>query len=215
MGTITKVLVADDHPLVRKGIVATLAAESDLQVVGEAVSGDEVQVACKHLQPDVLLLDLNMPGTSSLEIMAMLAEQGRTTRVIILTAHDDMSYVRQMISAGVMGYLLKDEALLVVVEAIRTVMKGGKWFSEPILMRLVDESSEELLMLGKFTALTEREIALLKLMAQGHSDHEIGQALNLSERTIRHYLRNVYDKLGVNSRVEAAVSAVRLGLLDA
>ncbi len=209
-----KVLVADDHPLVRKGIVTTLTAESDLKVVGEATEGDEVQLACRRLQPDILLLDLNMPGMSSLEIMSILAEQCPSTRVIVLTAHDDIGYVRHMISMGAVGYLLKDEALSAVVQAIRTVMRGGKWFSEPILMKLVSEPSEDLPLMGKFVALTEREITLLKLMAMGHSDAEIGQLLNLSERTIRHYLRTIYDKLGVNSRVEAAVQAVRYGLLD-
>lgn len=210
----TRVIVADDHPLVRKGIIATLAGEADLEVIGEATDGLGVQNLGKKLQPDVLLLDLNMPGGSALETVAVIREQSPHTRIVILTAFDDLSSVRHMISAGVMGYLLKEEALSVVVQAIRTVMQGGKWFSEPVLMKLVNKSPEDLFALNRYVALNEREIHLLKLMAQGHSDYEIGQVLGLAERTVRHYLRAIYDKLGVRSRVEAAVQAVRLGLLD-
>jgi DNA-binding NarL/FixJ family response regulator len=208
------VVVADDHPLVRKGIVATLAEESDFEVIGEATDGMGAQAQCKRLQPNILLLDLNMPGVSPLETIAVVNEHCPQTRVIILTAFDDLSSVRHMISAGAMGYLLKEEGLAVVVQAIRTVMQGGKWFSETVLMKLVSKSPEDLFALNRFVALNEREIHLLKLMAQGNSDYEIGQILGLAERTVRHYLRAIYDKLGVRSRVEAAVHAVRLGLLD-
>lgn len=210
----TRVIVADDHPLVRKGIIATLAGETDLEVIGEATDGLGVQSVSKQLQPDVILLDLNMPGASATETIAVVREHCPDTRIIILTAFDDLSSVRHMISAGVMGYLLKEEALSVVVQAIRTVMQGGKWFSEPVLMKLVSKSPEDLFALNRYVALNEREINLLKLMAQGNSDYEIGQILGLAERTVRHYLRAIYDKLGVRSRVEAAVQAVRLGLLD-
>lgn len=213
-----KVVVADDHPLVRKGIVTMLTEDGDFSVVGEATDGLGAQTLCKKHQPDILLLDLNMPGASPLETMAIVHERSPKTRIIVLTAFSDLNTVRATITAGAMGYLLKEEGLSVVMQAIRTVMQGGHQFSQAALMKLVNndpsESSGDIALIQRTLALNEREIALLRYMAEGKSDEEIGRIMGLAERTIRHYLKSIYEKLGVQSRIEAVVHIVKLGLLD-
>lgn len=213
MEKIIRVLLADDHPLVRAGIRATLIAEGDFALIGEATNGDEVRQMCSELKPDVLLLDVQMPGPTAVQTVSYLRTQCPELRVMVLTAHDNEVYVRSLISAGAVGYVLKDEAPQVVVRAIRTVLLGDTWFSRPIVEKMarlgIDQppSSES-------TGLTKREIELLQLLVNGNTDRQIGQALGIAERTVRHYLRNIYSKLGVNSRVEAAVCAVNMGLVQ-
>lgn len=212
------VVVADDHPLVRKGIVAMLSEEGGFDVVGEATDGESAQMLCKRLKPDVLLLDLNMPGAAPLETMTVVQNRSPDTRIIVLTAFSDLNSVRGVIAAGAMGYLLKEEGLKVVMQAIRTVMQGGRQFSQTALMKLVNndpsDSDGDLALIQRTLMLNEREITLLRHMAEGKEDDEIGKVMGLSERTIRHYLKTIYEKLGVRSRVEAVVHIVKLGLLD-
>jgi DNA-binding NarL/FixJ family response regulator len=207
-----RILVADDHPLVRAGIVSTLTAEPGITVVGEATSGDEV-LQLARLQPDVVLLDLAMPGVPPAQTIAILARESPATRVLVLTAHDNASYIRQMVSAGAAGYLLKEEALSNVLQAIRTVVAGGKWFSAPVMAKLMREGILEEPQEEDQPFWTHQELELLRLVAENRTDQEIGSALGLAERTVRYHLRAIYDKLGVNSRLEAAVRAVRLGLI--
>lgn len=207
-----RVLVADDHPLVRAGIVATLTSEPGISVVGEATSGDEV-LQLARLQPDVVLLDLTMPGAPPAQTIAILARESPATRVLVLTAHDNASYIRQMVSAGAGGYLLKEEALSNVIQAIRTVMAGGKWFSPPVMAKLVQEGLLEEPSEEGHPSWTDEELELLQMVVDNRTDQEIGLTLQMSERSVRYHLRAIYDKLGVNSRLEAAVRAVRLGLV--
>jgi len=124
-----RVLIADDHPLVRCGIRETLRAADNIALVGEASRRDEAQRLCRELQPDVLLLDLQMSGATAVETVTYVQERSPMTRVVILTAYDDEVYVRRMLAAGVMGYVLKDEVADAIVTAIRTVMQGGMWLS--------------------------------------------------------------------------------------
>ncbi len=213
MDSTIRVLLADDHPLVRAGIRATLVAEGDFALVGEATTGDEAQQMCTQFTPDILLLDLNMPGAPAGETVRFVREQCPETKVLILTAYDSSAYVRSTILAGAVGYILKDEAPQTVVRAMRTVLQGDTWFSRAI----VDKMAQ--LGIGEQPAtaspvLTERETQILRLVVAGQTDRQIGQALGLAERTIRQYLQSIYSKLGVNTRLEAAVQAVRTGLVQ-
>jgi DNA-binding NarL/FixJ family response regulator len=209
-----RVLLADDHPLVRAGIRATLCNEPDLIFVGEAADGYEARRLAVELRPDVLLLDLSMPGPPAVETVTYLRQHCPDVKVLILTAYDDDAYVRGLINAGVAGYILKDEVPEAVVRALHSVMQGDTWFSRPLMQRLTqnplpdpDASGE-----GEEAQLTGREVQILQLLVAGQTDREIGQALSLGERTVRYCLRNIYDKLRVSNRIEAACRASQLGL---
>ncbi len=209
-----RVLLADDHPLVRAGLRAALASEDDITLVGEAADGHETQRLARDLRPDVLLLDVSMPGPAAVETVAHVRAQCPGTKVLIVTAYHSPALSRGLLAAGVAGYLLKDEPNAALVRAIRVVVQGGSWVSRPIMEALVQPG------LGgasgvPSSALTEQEAAVLQLMVAGQADVEIGRALHISERTVRRHLRSIYDKLQVNTRVEAAVRAVQLGLVGA
>jgi len=208
-----RVVLADDHPLVRAGIRAILSAEQDLEVVGEAASGDEARRLTLDLKPDVLLLDLSMPGPPPRETVLYLRDRCPEAKVLMLTAYDDDAYVRGAIAAGVAGYILKDEMPEAVVRAIRTVVRGDTWLSESLL-RTLAQASDGRPRDGGGPHLSKRELQVMRLVVAGRTDREIGRELGMAERTVRYALRSVYDKLGVDGRVEAAVRLSNLGLVD-
>ncbi len=197
-----RVLLADDHPLVRAGLRATVALADDIVLIGEATTGEEAQQLCRELTPDILLLDLHMPGPPPSATVAYLRDACPATRVLVLTAHDEDAYVRALLAAGVAGYVLKDEVPETLLHAIRGVAGGGVWFSQGIAAKLVS-------ILGNHRdaarELTERERELLRALEQGWDNARIASALNLSEQTVRNYLSRLYGKLQVRSRAEAMV----------
>jgi DNA-binding NarL/FixJ family response regulator len=199
-----RVLLADDHPLVRAGIRSVLTAEEDIALVGEAVDGDQVQRLCQELEPDILLLDLNMPGPSPFETVAYLRQHCPRVKVLVLTAYDDDAYVRGLTAAGVAGYLLKDEVPETVVRAIRVAVQGKSWFSQPVVEKLVRLKTEEAI-------LTDRERQILSLIAQGRNNSQIAIELDLAEQTVRNYVSRIYVKLNLDSRVQAVVWARERG----
>jgi DNA-binding NarL/FixJ family response regulator len=207
-----RVFLADDHPLIRRGIRAALDAATDMILVGEAADGDTARQQCQLLVPDVLVLDLQMPGPPPFALIADLHIDCPHMRLIILTAYDDDAYVRGALAAGVAGYLLKEEDIEVVVRAIRTVAQGGAWFSQPIAAKVgrlaggVGGSPPAL-------ALTGQEVEMLRLVAAGKTNREIAASLGISEKTIEKHLSELFAKLGVATRIEAAVRAVREGLV--
>lgn len=201
-----RLVLADDHPLVRAGIRAILAAEPDLILVGEAADGDEAQRLGLQLQPDVLLLDLNMPGQLAADIVARLQKERPSVRVIALTAYDDDTYVRNLVEAGVAGYVLKEEATDVVVQAVRKVARGGAWYSPGIMVQLAAIARGDQPGAG---LLGNRDLAVLRLVVEGKTNQEIATNLAISEKTVEKHLTDIFTKLGVTSRVAAAVRSVR------
>ena len=197
-----RVLLADDHPLVRAGLRATVALADDIVLIGEATTGEEAQQLCRELTPDILLLDLHMPGPPPSATVAYLRAACPATRVLVLTAHDEDAYVRALLAAGVAGYVLKDEVPETLLHAIRGVAGGGVWFSQGIAAKLAS-------ILGNrhdaARNLTERERELLHALEQGWDNARIASTLNLSEQTVRNYLSRLYGMLHVRSRVEAMV----------
>ncbi len=198
-----RVLIADDHPLILRGIHETLSRADDIALVGEATRGEEAQRLCAKLRPDVLLLDLQMPGATAVETLAHVRMQCPETRVIILTAYDDDVYVRRMLAAGVAGYVLKDEVSQVLTTAIRSVMHGGRWLSDRVLSALTigtRHSSPD----ADEPVLSEREQQLLRCLMEGMRDKEIAQVLHLPARRVRDELsRKLYATLGVEARTQA------------
>ena len=208
-----RVLLADDHPIVRSGIKGALETEDNIKVVGEANDGHEVQTLCRELLPDVLLLDLNMPGPKATETIAVVRETCPDTKIVMLTAHDEDAYIRAVMRAGVSGYLLKEEAVDTVVKAVRAVKKGAAWYSQTIAERFVqwqfgrEPEIED-------AQLTPRERELLVLVAKGWDNARIAQELSLAEQTVRNYTSTLYEKLQVHSRAEAIVWARERGFAD-
>ncbi len=211
-GKTIRVLLADDHPLVRAGIRATLTREENVTLVGEAINGDGVRRLCQDLTPDVLLLDIRMPGPPPAQTVAYLRQQCPDVKVLVLTAYDDDAYVRGLIGAGAVGYVLKDEAPETVVRAIRSVMRGDSWFSRAIVEKLA-QSDTDWPALATTPSLTITEHDILVMMAQGWDNSRIATTLSLAGQTVRNYTSRIYDKLGVGSRAEAIVWARERGLL--
>lgn len=207
-----RVLLADDHPLVRSGIRATLEDEADIELVAEASDAHEVLELSSETQADVILLDVSMPGPSLIKTVAAIKERC-DCRVLLLTAYDDDAYVRGAIRAGVAGYLLKDEAAEALVDAIRTVHKGNVWFSRSIVEKMYEwRASEE--RSAELPELTNRERDVLEAIAQGWNNSRIAESLGLAEQTVRNYASSIYDKLGLHSRAEVIVWARKNGYAD-
>jgi DNA-binding NarL/FixJ family response regulator len=196
------VLLADDHPLIREGIGNTLRKEKDLRLVGEAGTGGTCLELCRTRQPDVLLLDLDMPGPPPLELIALLRQGCPHLKVVVLSAHDDYISVHALLVAGVHGYVLKDEPPPAIIRAIRTVVEGGSWFSQTITRQLAHPTLNG-------PQFTSREEEVLHLLAKGRSNDEMAEELSVTERTVRYHLHNIYRKIDAETRNQAIVWAVR------
>ncbi|MCL4488531.1 MAG: response regulator transcription factor [Chloroflexi bacterium] len=201
-----RVLLADDHPVVRTGIKSIVAAASDMQVVGEATNGEEAREACVRLQPDVLLLDMNMPGPSAAETVGYLRERCPSIKILVLTAYDHDYYVRGVVSAGAAGYALKDEAPETLVRAIRAVTSGDTWYSQSIVKKLAQWQGAEA-GARKEARLSPYDLEVLKHIARGYDNARIAKELRVAEQTVRNHVSRLYGKIGVTSRAEAIVWA--------
>jgi DNA-binding NarL/FixJ family response regulator len=201
-----RVVLVDDHPVVRSGIKILIEGAGDIEVVGEGASGAEAFELVARLAPDVLLLDMEMPGLSGIEVARQLHAEGSPVRVLALSAYDDEQYVIELLAIGAAGYLTKDEALDTIADAVRGVAAGEEgWFSRRAAARMATWTRR-----GDSVAygLTEREVDVLRLLAKGWSNNAIATELSISERTVRFHLRNIYDKLDVNTRGEAMAIAL-------
>jgi DNA-binding NarL/FixJ family response regulator len=207
--TPTNVLLVDDHPVVRAGIRQLLERASDIKVVGEASNGDEAVDLVKRLSPDVMLLDMEMPGMNGNEVAQKLMSLGVPVRILALSAHDDKQYIQELLANGAAGYLVKEEVPEAIVEAVRGVARGEQgWVSRRVAAQMSSWMREET---DERSGLTGREIQVLKAVVAGMTNQEIGLSLGISEKTVEKHLEGVFTKLGVASRVEAAVHAVREG----
>jgi DNA-binding NarL/FixJ family response regulator len=209
----SRVVMADDHPVVRTGLRTALEAHTDISVVGEAATGDEAQYLCETHQPDVLLLDVQMPGSGTVETILHVREMSPKTNVIILTAHDDDEIIRAVMRPGVAGYLLKDEAMETVVKAVRAVHLGAAWYSQAVANKFMQWQFGREPEIGH-AHLSAREHDLLTLMARGWNNAKIAKELSLSEQTIRNYTSTLYEKIGVHTRVDAVIWARERGFAD-
>ncbi len=202
-----KVVIADDHAIVREGLKKLIDLEEDLEVVGVAENGPKAIKCCKDEKPDVLLLDINMPKMNGVEVLKRMEKRNIDTKVIVLTIHDQKSYLVETMSRGIYGYMLKDSDSDLLFEAIRRVSKG-ETFIYPDLRKHVDKRTVRKIKSGKSDVidhLTSREIEVLHLISEGLNNKTISENLYISEKTVKNHVSNIFKKIGVNDRTSAAL----------
>jgi two-component system NarL family response regulator len=200
-----RILIVDDHPVVRAGLASMLGTQGELELVGAARSGEEALRMLEEHRPDVLLLDLRMPGMSGVETLQALKTVNRQVRVIILTNYETDEDIYRAVQAGAQGYLLKDTSLREMVEAIRAVHSGKRYIPRHIASRLAERMVR--------TNLTSRELEILKMLSKGPTNKQIGHALGISDNTVRNHVLKIIEKLEVSDRTEAATTAIQRGLI--
>jgi DNA-binding NarL/FixJ family response regulator len=218
MAGLIRVLLVDDQRLMREGLRILLELESDLEIVGEAADGQAGLDAYAELQPDVVLMDVRMPGMDGVEATWRLRQQWPDARVIILTTFDDDEYVFEGLRAGALGYLLKDVSGHELAAAVRTVAAGGALIEPSVARRVVAEFARmappaRAPEMGLAEPLSDREAEILDLLARGLSNREIALRLSLAEGTVKNYVSTILQKLGARDRTQAALRARELGLL--
>jgi two-component system, NarL family, nitrate/nitrite response regulator NarL len=215
----TRILIADDHPIFRDGLRRLLETEPDLKVIGEACDGAEAVRLAKQLKPDILLLDLAMPRHPGLEALREMssASNQNAVRVILLTAAAEKAQIVEALQLGARGVVLKDSATQLLLKAIHTVMAGEYWVGRESVSNLVQylqtlvKSSGEEARQKKF-GLTPRELEIVSAVVAGYSNKETAEYFKISEDTVKHHLSNIFDKLGVSTRLELALFAVNQSL---
>jgi len=214
-----RIVIADDHPIFRDGLRRLLEAEPDLKVVGEACDGAEAVKFTRQLKPDILLLDLAMPRHPGLEALREMSsgQTSNSVRVILLTAAAEKNQIVEALQLGARGVVLKDSATQLLLKSIHTVMAGEYWVGRESVSNLVQflrtlmQSSGEEARQKKF-GLTPRELEIVSTVVAGYSNKEIAEYFKISEDTVKHHLSNIFDKLGVSTRLELALFAVNQGL---
>lgn len=209
-----RVLVADDHMLVRTGIRHVLESEADFEVVGEAGSGSEAIALASDLRPDVLVLDISMPDFSGLEVAARLRADSSTTRVLILSMHNNAEYVLESVRAGAHGYLLKDTAATELRNAIRAVCRGESYFSPPVAGRLTAAIQDEHSTHSDLDQLTAREREVLLGIARGQTNKEIAAELGISHRTVETHRESLMRKLQLRTVAQLTRFAIGTGIME-
>jgi len=207
-----RVLVVDDQAVVREGVVAILSYYSDIEVVGQAAEGSQAVDLAKETQPDVILLDLVMPGQDGLTAIPLIKEVSPKTCILVVTSFADNDRVYQAIKAGALGYILKDATREQLLQAIRDVAQGRASLQPSIAVRLIQEINHPSELLYTADPLTRRELETLRLIARGLSNQEIATELVVHERTIAKYVSSILDKLHLANRTQAALYALREGI---
>lgn len=213
-----RLLLIDDQRLMRDGLRTILELEEDFEIVGEAADGQDGLDAYAALEPDVVLMDIRMPGMDGVEATRRMVERWPEARVIILTTFDDDEYIFEGLRVGALGYLLKDVSGDELAQAIRKVAAGGALIEPSVARKVLAEfarleTASRPLNEGLADPLSERELEVLQLLGQGLSNKQIAAELYLAEGTIKNYVSNILDKLGVNDRTQAALRAQELGML--
>lgn len=199
------ILTADDHPLIRDGLAAVLRADSGMQVVAEAANGEEAIEAYARLRPDIVLMDLRMPVMDGLTATRAILADDPNARIIVLTTYDGDEDIHRALSAGARGYILKDMMRTDLVGAIRGVHRGQRGIPAPVAARLAEHTPR--------IGLTPRELEVLRLVADGLSNAQIGERIGRTEGTVKVHLKNILQKLDVRDRTEAVTTALRRGFI--
>ncbi len=210
-----KVLIADDHAIVRTGLRALIHSESTMELVGEASGGYETIELVEKTQADVLVLDLSMPDLDGIAVTRQIKPQFPNVHILILTIHEDQALLREAIKAGASGYILKHAAESELIAAIQRILCGDLYVDPALVRQLLQEPAAPLAMPSQSTeTLTPREIEVLKLIVQGYTNRQIGEELNISFRTAESHRASLSEKLGLHSRVELVRYARERGLIE-
>jgi len=207
-----RILIADDHSLMRQGLKQILEIEKGFEIVGLAIDGEEAIEQCLKYKPDILLLDINMPNMNGIQALRRIKDMGLDTRVIMLTIHDDREYLFETINIGAEGYVLKDAEASSLIKAIKDVYSGESYIHPSLASAFVKEYKKR----GKDTEndfnkehLTRREYEVITLIAEGLNNREIAEQLFISEKTVKNHVSNIFKKIGVNDRTQAAIYAFK------
>ena len=211
-----RVLLADDHALFRHGMKSLLESEPDIRVIGEAGNGREAIRFAADTRPDVILMDIQMPELDGVKATQSILEIDPKFKVIMITMYRQDSYVFEAVKAGARGYILKDADASTLIDAIRRVADGEALLDSDLAQNVLDDfrSKREILPTGSHSDLNERETMILRLLAQGNSNQEIALKLDISEKTVRNRLSEIFAKLQLNNRTQAALYAIREGIAN-
>lgn len=206
------VLIADDHPLIREGLSKILSLNEDIKIIGEARDGREAVKMTMKTHPDVVLMDINMPHMNGIEAARVIKSELPQTGIIALTIHDDQEYIDEMIESGVSGFLLKDVEPETLVQSVREVSKGKSLFEEDHKGKKTADRKTYLKRDG-LEELTRRELDVLQLIAKGMCNKDIAESLFISEKTVKNHLTNIFRKINVDDRTQAALFAIKKGIV--
>ncbi len=212
-----KVIIADDHTVVREGLRQILAKEPDIEVVGEAADGLEALDMVRNMKPDVVLLDIAMPGVSGLEAISLIKQTSPECEVVTLTMHSKESMIHRMLDSGALGYILKASPVGDVIEAIRAAHRGEYYLSSKIKAELVSaylHSRKEKPPIKGYDLLSEREQHVFRLVAEGNSTNKIAELLTVSPKTVEKHRANIMKKMGLKDRLDLVKEAIRIGIID-
>lgn len=209
-----RVMIADDHSMIREGLKQLLELEGEFEVVEEACDGEECINKLKGANPDILLLDINMPKMTGLEVLQKMKDLKMKVRVLVLTVHNEVEYLLKAVDIGVNGYLLKDSESAELKKAILSVVNGEDYIQPsliPVLnAKMIDRSKDN----EKLEKLTKRELQVLKLVAIGKLNRQVAEEMEISERTVKNHVSNIFKKIDVKDRTQAAVFAIRNNLIS-
>ena len=209
-----RVLIADDHKMVREGLRRILEFDGEIQVIDEADNGEECIKKIRSSKPDIVLLDINMPVMNGIEALQEIRKKKLKTKVIILTVHNEIVYLLRAVDIGIDGYVLKDSDAHELIRAVTSVYEGDKFIQPSLIPLLNSKLIARDLDAERLEQLSKREIEVLKLVAVGMFNKEIGVELGISERTVKNHLSSIFKKIDSSDRTQAAVFAIRNGLVD-
>jgi two-component system response regulator DevR len=206
-----RVLIVDDHEMVREGLMAMLRSEADFEVVGQTGHGGEVAALVESTRPDVVLLDTRLPDISGVEVCRRLTRKHPDVAVVILTTYTDVELVQECLQAGARGYVVKDVERFSLKESIRAVSRGQSVLAPQVAGQIIEQLKSRPAADGRPAGLSASQLAILRLISRGHSNREIAADVHLSENTVKTHIQEIFRKLGVRNRVEAAILAGKSG----
>lgn len=209
-----KILIADDHSMVREGLKQLIELEDDIVVVAQAGDGKEAIEKIVQYEPDVVLLDINMPVMNGLDVIKQLKSEKIDANVLMLTLHNEVEYLYKAVEIGVKGYVLKDSEADVLIKAIREVYKGDTYIQPNMAAKLFKKMNDQAEKISTCEKLTKRELEVLKLITEGMLNKEIAHTLCISEKTVKNHISNIFKKIEVSDRTQAAVFAIKNNVVD-